>query len=337
MKQRESRKQKKEDRQEMPAPSIDSIITISKDDGRAKVELRQEEVEERPKEEIREPQLEAKKEKTKKLKMPEPIIGTRKPKAAAVKSASKEKPKAAAVESKKSGRPKAVAAKAEAVRAPDTPKIDAPPLKPREPASVPHAPSLGSDKAALAEAALFLSPKPLMLDELAKIMGVNSLGYVKESLEKIRDHYSGRGVEVVSTSSGWQMQVKQEYLNSVAHLAPYADLSEGPKRALALILFKEPMKQSDLIKMQGNKVYDYLSELEKLGMVKREQSGRTKVLTLTKEFERYFGEEKETIRQRLGNEISIRPHELKTDSKGQLTVKEAVKKFNIDVDLNSEE
>ena len=32
------------------------------------------------------------------------------------------------------------------------------------------------------EAALFMSSRPLMLDDLGKLLGVNSLGYVKEML-----------------------------------------------------------------------------------------------------------------------------------------------------------
>ena len=40
------------------------------------------------------------------------------------------------------------------------------------------------------EAALFMSAKPLMLDDLGKIIGVNSLGYVKSLLEKLQKDLS---------------------------------------------------------------------------------------------------------------------------------------------------
>jgi segregation and condensation protein B len=151
------------------------------------------------------------------------------------------------------------------------------------------------------EAALFMSARPLMLDELGKILGVNSLGYVKEMLEKLQKDYSGKGIEIVNTPQGWVMQVRQEFLGKVAHLTPYADMSEGCKRTLAIIAYKEPVQQSEIIKIQGNKAYTYLKHLQKRNLVKAEKKGRTKMIKLTQEFERYFGEEKEKIKEKLGS------------------------------------
>lgn len=158
----------------------------------------------------------------------------------------------------------------------------------------------------LLEAALFISPRPLMLNDFARILGVNSLGYIKQQLEKLQKEHQGRGFELQNTREGWVMQVRPELLPAVAHLTPYSDLSEGCKRSLALIVYKEPLKQSDLIKMQGNKAYAYLKVLERRGLIKSEKSGRTKILHLTQEFERYFGEEKEKIRKALEAEFAGR-------------------------------
>jgi segregation and condensation protein B len=149
------------------------------------------------------------------------------------------------------------------------------------------------------EAALFMTSRPLMLDELGKILGVNSLGYVKELLEKLQKDYAERGMEIVSGPSGWFMQVRPHLLQKVAHLTPYSDMTEGCKRALALIAYKEPMQQSEIIKIQGNKAYSYLKVLQKRNLVRAEKKGRTKLFRLTQEFERYFGEEKERIKERL--------------------------------------
>ncbi len=149
------------------------------------------------------------------------------------------------------------------------------------------------------EAALFMTSRPLMLDELGKILGVNSLGYVKELLEKLQKDYAERGMEIVSGPSGWFMQVRPQLLKKVAHLTPYSDMTEGCKRALALIAYKEPMQQSEIIKIQGNKAYSYLKILQKRNLVRAEKKGRTKLFRLTQEFERYFGEEKERIKERL--------------------------------------
>lgn len=160
------------------------------------------------------------------------------------------------------------------------------------------------DHKKLLEAALFMSPRPLMLNDLARIAGINSLGYIKQMLEELQRSCSDRGFEIANTREGWVMQVRQELLPAVAHLSPYSDLSEGCKRSLALIVYREPIKKSELIKIQGNKAYSYLKTLEKRGLIRSERAGRTSVLRITQEFERYFGEEKEKVRDALQAEFS---------------------------------
>ncbi|MEM5812258.1 MAG: SMC-Scp complex subunit ScpB [Candidatus Aenigmatarchaeota archaeon] len=149
------------------------------------------------------------------------------------------------------------------------------------------------------EAALFMSSKPLTINELGKILGINSLGYVRELVERLKKEYEERGIEIAETPQGWIMQVKPQFLEKVAHLTPYADMSEGCKRSLALIAYKEPVQQSEIIKIQGNKAYSYLKQLQRMNLIRAEKKGRTKVLRLTQEFERYFGEEKEKIKKKM--------------------------------------
>lgn len=155
----------------------------------------------------------------------------------------------------------------------------------------------------LLEAALFMSSDPLDINKLSRITGLGSLGQLKELLNELVSEYSGRGIQIVENPMGWKMEVRQELLQSVAHLAPYADLSEGCKRTLALVVYKEPINQSEVIKIQGNKAYSYVKKLLKAGLVKAEKRGRTKKLYLTKEFEKYFGQEKDKIKEQLAAEF----------------------------------
>lgn len=156
----------------------------------------------------------------------------------------------------------------------------------------------------LVEAALFMSPKPLDLNDLGKITGINSLGYLKELLDNLQKDYEDRGLEITKTQDGWHMQVKQELLSKVSHLTPYSDLPEGCKRTLALVVYKEPVKQAEIIKIQGNKAYTYIKYLEKRGLIKTEKQGHSKILKVTKEFENYFGQEKEKVREAMEKEFS---------------------------------
>lgn len=151
----------------------------------------------------------------------------------------------------------------------------------------------------LIESALFMATKPLQLDELIRISGIGSLGYLKDAIKGLQKDYSEKGLEIIETPEGWQMKVKKEYLPSVASLTPHSDLSEGCKKTLALVLYHEPLKQSELVKTQGTKAYVYVKELEKRGLLKSERKGHTKLLKITSEFENYFGDTKESVKKRL--------------------------------------
>jgi len=166
----------------------------------------------------------------------------------------------------------------------------------------------------LIEAALFMSSKPLTTEDLSKLTGIASMGKIEESIEELRKEYGDRGFEIVRSSEGWSMEVRSEILPKVAHLTRYSDLSGGHKRTLALIAYREPVKQSEIVRMQGNKAYSYIKRLVKKGLVKSEKEGRTRILMLTKEFERYFGEDKQRIREMLEQE-AVRIESKVEDSK----------------------
>ena len=160
------------------------------------------------------------------------------------------------------------------------------------------------DEKKILEAALFMASEPMSLEELGKIVGIGSVGYLKKYLDELIEDYQNRGVEIVEKNGGWLMQVKAEYSSKVSNLTPYADLSDGCKRTLALVVYKEPVKQAEIIKLQGNKAYAYIKALEKRGLIKSEKIGRNKILKLTKEFENYFGEEIEQVKERVRKAIA---------------------------------
>jgi chromosome segregation and condensation protein ScpB len=58
-----------------------------------------------------------------------------------------------------------------------------------------------------------------------------------------------------------------------------------------------------LEKYQGNKVYGYIVDLEAKGLIKTEKYGRTKLITATPGFEKYFGKSTEEIKQMLSSRV----------------------------------
>jgi segregation and condensation protein B len=156
------------------------------------------------------------------------------------------------------------------------------------------------NKKALIEAALFVSNKPLNPSYLSKVFSIPQKE-VEEILEEISLELKNedRGIMLIKTLEGYELVVKPEYRNLVSKIAPFSELSEGVKRCLAIIVAKQPVKQSTIVKIQGNKAYDYLKILEKKGLIKSEKFGRTKIISLTKNFEEYFGKSIEEIKKEL--------------------------------------
>jgi segregation and condensation protein B len=152
---------------------------------------------------------------------------------------------------------------------------------------------------ALLEAALFVSDKPLSLEKLSKIAGVGSEQEVKQLLAELQQKLAkeDRGIELTETPEGYELRVKQEYRERVVRLAPFADLSDGMMRTLAIVAAKQPIKQSLIVKYQGNKTYGYVVGLEEKGLIKTEKYGRTKIITTTPDFEKYFGKSSEEIKK----------------------------------------
>jgi len=151
-------------------------------------------------------------------------------------------------------------------------------------------------KLALLEAVLFSTSKPLKIEEIAKISKIRK-DQIEPLLKELRKKYASpdSGLRLFDIG-GYRLMVKQEFLDKVSSLAK-ADLSKGLLRVLSLIAYHEPVKQSDIVKVIGNRTYEYMKELEDLGFVKSERKGRTKILRTTPQFETYFGTKKEELKK----------------------------------------
>mgnify|MGYP000297659982 CR=1 FL=1 len=145
------------------------------------------------------------------------------------------------------------------------------------------------NKLALLEAALFMAEEPLTLEQLARLLEL-SREEVRKLLAELERRYSSEehGIELLKLN-GYKLSIKAQYAPKVAKLARRSELSRGLLRALSLIAYYEPMKQSDLVRAIGNRAYQYVRKLVELGFVRAEKHSRTKLLRTTRYFREYFG------------------------------------------------
>ena len=57
---------------------------------------------------------------------------------------------------------------------------------------------------------------------------------------------------------------------------------------LAVVAWKYPIVQSEIIKLRGSSAYEHMRELVEQGFIAKERSGRTYKVKLTKKFFNYF-------------------------------------------------
>ncbi len=152
------------------------------------------------------------------------------------------------------------------------------------------------NKAALLEAILFTTNEPLTVEDIAKDLELKP-NVIKAMLEELAKKYETNASGIyLSDAGGYRLVVKPDFIKRVSHRTPHADMSRGLLRVLSIIVYHEPIKQSDIVKIVGNRTYDYVKELTSLGLVKSERMGRTKAIRTTSHFEKYFSVDKERLK-----------------------------------------
>ena len=156
------------------------------------------------------------------------------------------------------------------------------------------------NRSAFMEAILFTTHESLSIKDIAKIMRTTDL-QIEKLLQQIKEKYNTENSGIMlSDVGGYKLSVKTEYVDKVSHLTPHAELSRGLLRVLSIIVYHEPVSQSEIVKVIGNRTYDYVKELEERGLVKSEKKSRTKMLSVTDKFEEYFGVKKEDVKKLAG-------------------------------------
>jgi segregation and condensation protein B len=140
------------------------------------------------------------------------------------------------------------------------------------------------------EAALFISARFLNLQELVLLTDVNPL-MLKELLTRLVEKYNREdsAIEIISKDEMWKMDVRQEYVGMINKLATgTSEFTKSEQETLAVIAYKQPVKQSVVVNIRGNKSYDHIKNFIDIGLVQYKNIGHTKELKLSDDFFDYF-------------------------------------------------
>lgn len=149
-------------------------------------------------------------------------------------------------------------------------------------------PQGGTLKGAM-EAVLFMTNKPMHINELAERLNVSYSDAEDALLDLVQDYAfrTDSSLEIGDSEEGYILQVREEYGYLTQQMIPM-NLSTATVRTLSVIAIRGPLLQSTLIDLRGSTAYDHVQELLKHGLVHKKRQGRSSLLSVTARFHEQF-------------------------------------------------
>ncbi len=139
------------------------------------------------------------------------------------------------------------------------------------------------------EAILYASGKGLTEDEIVKY-SESTIGKVRNRLKKLQEEYQIKdsSLTISKHQNKWKLTVRAKYSDYIKQLASETEFSGTILKTLAVIAYKSPVLQSDIINMRGQGAYDHIKRLVKEKFITKQEEGRSYILKITDKFYNYF-------------------------------------------------
>jgi segregation and condensation protein B len=144
----------------------------------------------------------------------------------------------------------------------------------------------------MVESLLFSAGKPLSIEEIQETSGL-SPKHITDAIDHLMQSYNidrkgDTSLEIVKAGNKFIMQVKKTFTDKSMMVAK-PEIKTDLLKTLALIAFHQPVKQSNLRHMIGERIYADVDQLMSLHLIHSEPHGATELLTTTRLFPEYFG------------------------------------------------
>jgi len=140
----------------------------------------------------------------------------------------------------------------------------------------------------IVEATLFVAGRFMSLQELVAVTGINPIT-LRETLSALQNKYSEGALTLVSNSENYKLDVNPAYHWLINKLASgKSEFTKAEQETLAIIAYKQPITQSVMVKIRGNKAYEHVKKFMDVGLIKTKRVGHTLQLSLNENFYDYF-------------------------------------------------
>lgn len=148
------------------------------------------------------------------------------------------------------------------------------------------------------EAILFTVGKEITPERIAHLCHLEK-AEVESLLEQLQQEYAQRdhSLQLMRKDNGWKLTVRDAYIPLVSSVAEGTELDRPLTETLAVIAWKYPLLQSEVIKLRGSSAYEHMKLLEEQGFIAKEKQGRSFNVKLTGKFFEYFDLPSEEAKQ----------------------------------------
>ncbi|MCK5107295.1 MAG: SMC-Scp complex subunit ScpB [Nanoarchaeota archaeon] len=153
------------------------------------------------------------------------------------------------------------------------------------------------------EAILFSVGKKITQDKLKSLCGIKNDADLISALNELKEDYNKNSspMMIINDGENWKLTVRENYLHLVRNIVTDTDLTKSVTETLAVIAFKYPLSQAELIKIRSNKAYDHVKQLKEMQFVEKVKRGRTYDIKLTHKFFEYFDLPEKKVKETFSN------------------------------------
>ncbi len=181
------------------------------------------------------------------------------------------------------------------------------------------------------EAVLFAAGRLVSLEELSRLLNNKDLNEIKKAVHSLKRELEEKdsAIMVFEEGDGWKLTVREKYLPTVQQITPHTELSRPMLETLAVVAWKQPARQSEVVKYRGSTAYEHIHELERMGYIARDKQGRSYKVRVTNKFFEYFDLPKEKLKALFKDVKDLEDAQQKIEQFGQHLGHEHIGKMEV--------
>ena len=139
------------------------------------------------------------------------------------------------------------------------------------------------------EAVLFAVGREITSERIASLCMLQ-VPEAEQIITKLQQDYTQKehSLQIIKKENGWKLTVKDEFVPLVSSIVSSTEMDTAMMGTLAVIAWRYPIIQSEVVKLRGSGAYEHMRSLEEQNFIEKEKFGRTFKLKLTKKFFEYF-------------------------------------------------